>query len=161
MSEVKFYKPVKCNLIKTAKCLLNWLLVQQHSDFRMMEDTINNIFNEPTPCLWNKRFSSAVSLTLTNGGKWRLVIAQTQPAVRSSQAWLIILQFLHARSFTLAALETVRSLRFLEKCCFIITLYRLLKCGTGQLIQSKAVDIGMVCRSLKRYLGDLEKVSHL
>lgn len=31
------------------------------------------------------------------------------------------------------------------------------KCGTGHFVQSKAVWVGIPCRFLKRYLGDLER----
>lgn len=47
MSAVKFYRPVKCNLIKAGKCRPYWLLVQHHSDSQMMEEAINSVINEP------------------------------------------------------------------------------------------------------------------
>lgn len=88
----------------------------------MMEGAINSIINEPTLCLCNQKVPFS-SLTYSNK-QWEVktvVIAQAQPAVRSSQARLITPQFLHARSFTLAALETARSLMVLGKCGSIIT----------------------------------------
>lgn len=125
MSAVKFYRPVKCNLIKVVKCLLYRLLVQQHSVSEMMEDAINSIINEPTQCLCNQTVPFS-SLTYSNK-QWEVktaVIAQAQSAARppsKSLSWLIMLQVLHARSFTSAALATMRSLMALGKCCFIIT----------------------------------------
>lgn len=88
MSGVKFYRPVKCDLIKAVKCMVHWLPVQQHSDSRMMEDAINSIINEPTQCLCNQ-MNPFNGLTYSNKqqGVKRAVIAQPQPAVRSSQAF--------------------------------------------------------------------------
>lgn len=54
----------------------------------MMENAINSIINEPTQCLSNQMVPFS---TLTYSNKqWEVktvVIAQTQPAVRSSQAF--------------------------------------------------------------------------
>ena len=122
MSAVKFYRPVKCNLIKAVKCLLYWLLVQQHSDSRMMEDAINGIINEPTRCLRDQMVPFS-GLTYSNK-QWEVkTVVIAPPAARSSSPsllWLITLQFLCARSFTSAALATARSVMVLGKCRFII-----------------------------------------
>lgn len=82
MSAVKFYRPVKCNLIKAVKCLVYRLLVQQHSDSRMMEDAINSIINEPNQWLSNQMVPFN-SLTCSNKQREEktLVIAEPQPAV--------------------------------------------------------------------------------
>lgn len=55
-SAVKFYRPVKCNLIKAVKCL-PVLTACATTDSRMMEDAINGIINEPTRCLCDQMVS--------------------------------------------------------------------------------------------------------
>lgn len=108
-SAVKFYRPVKCNLIKALKCLLYWLLVQQHSDSTVMEDAINGIINEAVQWLCNQivPFNSWTYLKkqwgVENSGDSTGTAGST---FLPSFSRLITVQFLSVRSFTSAALAT-------------------------------------------------------